>query len=397
MWIRLSLRPPWVHKQPEMRRGMQFATDVRFCFTTFEDNEQFESGDTLTHTWYKPDWPVCTTKWLYLWGQIAGQACVSTTPPFKYHNDGVSPVPTPDFMHTINSIEPQYNVIAGSQVWNTFDSSHDIPVGATGVLVIIENTSSYGSQYFGLRKNGSTFAATGSIAPLSIQAALVGVDADRKWQGFAYTTLAVRCWVYGYTSPNVIFLPTPISIKPAMDDVYHDVDLSASCPGAILILTELSSTGPSGYIYSIRAKGSTKELYKLGNHAFPFVAAGTGGKIQVKATNPFGYATLFWHVIGYIKTGVTVNLNPTAIVVGTGSWADRTSNLARPLANFTFAEIISTVGTAVTAMRKGSSLLDLKRSNDKHGFWIACMPTPGTAGYYKADAGTNFYTLAVTE
>ncbi len=93
LWLRLSSKHPWVHRKPSLRRGVAFAEDVRFCFTVFEDNEQEETGDTLNHTWWKPNWPICTTKWLYVWGMRAGETCVSTTAPFKYHNDGISPVP----------------------------------------------------------------------------------------------------------------------------------------------------------------------------------------------------------------------------------------------------------------------------------------------------------------
>jgi hypothetical protein len=93
LFVRLSSQTPRIHKTPELRRGVQFATDVRFCFTVFEDNEQLEPGDTVVHTWLKEDWPVCTTKWLYVWGSRSGEVCVSTTAPFKYHNDGVAPEP----------------------------------------------------------------------------------------------------------------------------------------------------------------------------------------------------------------------------------------------------------------------------------------------------------------
>ena len=93
LFVRLSLQQPWVHMQPSIRRGVAFAEDVRFCFTVFEDNEQEEAGDTLLHTWWKTNWPVCTTKWLYVWGSRAGEICASTTAPFHYHNAGVAPVP----------------------------------------------------------------------------------------------------------------------------------------------------------------------------------------------------------------------------------------------------------------------------------------------------------------
>jgi len=85
LWCRLTLEQPWVHKKTSFRRGLGWKEDVRFCFTVYEDNEQIEAGDTLVHTWAKPDWPPCTTKWLYFWGSIAGEVCVSDTPFFVYH------------------------------------------------------------------------------------------------------------------------------------------------------------------------------------------------------------------------------------------------------------------------------------------------------------------------
>ena len=59
--------------------------DVRFCFDVYDDFEQDEDGDTLEHTFSLEDWPVCTTKWLYLWGTIADIVCVSTSAPFHFH------------------------------------------------------------------------------------------------------------------------------------------------------------------------------------------------------------------------------------------------------------------------------------------------------------------------
>ena len=88
LWVRLSSKHPWIHKKTSLIRGLPLKEDLRFCFTVYEDNEQQEPGDTFTHTWVKPDWPECTTKWLYLWGSVAGETCVSTSPLFKYHNTG---------------------------------------------------------------------------------------------------------------------------------------------------------------------------------------------------------------------------------------------------------------------------------------------------------------------
>lgn len=66
-------------------------SELRFCFTVYEDNEQEEAGDTLTHTFIKPAWSYCTTKYFYLWGKVSGVTCVSTSPPFHYHNTYEAP------------------------------------------------------------------------------------------------------------------------------------------------------------------------------------------------------------------------------------------------------------------------------------------------------------------
>lgn len=93
LYVRLSYKPPWIHKKPSYRRGIWLNDDVRFCFTVFEDNEQNEWGSTTTHTFWKENWGPCRTKWLYLWAMVSGVACVSTSPLFKYHNTGIDPVP----------------------------------------------------------------------------------------------------------------------------------------------------------------------------------------------------------------------------------------------------------------------------------------------------------------
>ncbi|MBA7705453.1 hypothetical protein ES703_114283 [subsurface metagenome] len=86
---------PQIHKKPVLRRGEWLADDVRFCFVVYTDHEQEEPGDTLIHTFIKPDWPPCTTKWLYFWATIDGEVCVSTSAIFKYHNAWVAPPPVP--------------------------------------------------------------------------------------------------------------------------------------------------------------------------------------------------------------------------------------------------------------------------------------------------------------
>ena len=59
--------------------------DRYFCFTIFQDNEQEEPGDTLTHTFLKYEWAICEDIYFYFWGLVGATTCQSTTAIFKLH------------------------------------------------------------------------------------------------------------------------------------------------------------------------------------------------------------------------------------------------------------------------------------------------------------------------
>lgn len=91
---RQTSEAPHIHKKPVLRRGEWLADDVRFCFTIFTDHYQEEAEEGKIHTFTKPDWPPCTTRWLYFWATIDGEPCVSTSTIFQYHNTyEVPPLP----------------------------------------------------------------------------------------------------------------------------------------------------------------------------------------------------------------------------------------------------------------------------------------------------------------
>lgn len=93
VWVRLTLVEPQIHTKTITRRGVPFSSELRFCFVAYEDNEQIEAGDTLTHSWVKPAWPFCTTKWCYFWGYRLGIISPSTSAIFKHHNVLAIPAP----------------------------------------------------------------------------------------------------------------------------------------------------------------------------------------------------------------------------------------------------------------------------------------------------------------
>lgn len=115
LFLRLTTRQPWVHKKPVLRRGMWLNDDVRFCFTVFEDNEQDEAGDTTMHTFWKTDWPPCTTKWFYFWGQVAAEVCLSTSPIFKYH----MPLPAETEEMNILAEYATRSLLSSHSIWAT--------------------------------------------------------------------------------------------------------------------------------------------------------------------------------------------------------------------------------------------------------------------------------------
>ncbi len=99
LFARMTTTPPRKHSKPTNRRGLNVAWDIRFCFVVYEDNEQAEAGDTLTHTFVKDAWPVCETRWFYFLGTIGGTASPSETAIFEFHFPAPPPEPPPPILH----------------------------------------------------------------------------------------------------------------------------------------------------------------------------------------------------------------------------------------------------------------------------------------------------------
>ncbi len=95
LFMRWSLTLPRIHPKTETRRGLSLMSDHYYCFDVFIDNEQDEAGDTTTHTFVKPNWPQCQTRFFYFFGTRAGNPSPSESCIFKYHNPiTLEPVPS---------------------------------------------------------------------------------------------------------------------------------------------------------------------------------------------------------------------------------------------------------------------------------------------------------------
>lgn len=83
-----TTKQPWVHRKERIVRGLAVPWDAYWCFVLWEENEHQEPGDTLEHTFIKPDWKYCQTRWFCFRGTIEGELSPSDSPIFSKHYDG---------------------------------------------------------------------------------------------------------------------------------------------------------------------------------------------------------------------------------------------------------------------------------------------------------------------
>ncbi|NVM23701.1 MAG: hypothetical protein HWN68_18225 [Desulfobacterales bacterium] len=88
LWLYYTTKQPWVHRQTRIVRGLTVPWDAYWCFVIWQKNEQLEPDDTLTHTFIKPDWKYCETRWFCFRGTVEGQLSPSDSPIFSKHYDG---------------------------------------------------------------------------------------------------------------------------------------------------------------------------------------------------------------------------------------------------------------------------------------------------------------------
>jgi len=88
LWLRWSWSVPRKHPKTDIRRGLPVFSEVYLCFDVYQDIEQNEVGDTLTHTFWLWVFDETTLKrqtiYFYFWGEIATVKSPSETAIFTY-------------------------------------------------------------------------------------------------------------------------------------------------------------------------------------------------------------------------------------------------------------------------------------------------------------------------
>lgn len=74
IWLRHTDTPPLMHLKSLRKRGLALMKDPYYCFVAWQEIEQVEAGDTLSHTFTWPDWYYGFEEWFYFRSEVAGEA-----------------------------------------------------------------------------------------------------------------------------------------------------------------------------------------------------------------------------------------------------------------------------------------------------------------------------------
>ena len=358
LYCRLSSEKPWIHKTPSLRRGVQFAEDVRFCFTVYEDNEQYEAGDTNIHTWWKSDWPVCQTKYFYFWGTIGIEVSVSTTPFFKYHNDGVSPVPTPDTLRTFNSIEPELLRPTGAYPTYIYDCSNVVNPDSESVIIHVRNRYTT-DRRFSAWKYDLPILYFGTIRGGDHLWAVIPLDENKCFGAYSNFIGDLDIWAEGYGGRNVKGFTYLTEVTPFEANTWELKTVPDEAVGATAVLVYILYKGAAKH-FDLRHPTSFDDYYDQQSvgYACALVGLNEEGKFLIKLELPPDQKAF---LLGYINDDIYVYINRRPIPdPPLNAWTAR--SIKYETSNPNFAVICGAPSGAIStfSLRKHDSMRDIQ-------------------------------------
>ena len=223
--------------------------------------------------------------------------------------------------------------------WRDVDVSGSVPVGATGAILHIMNSTSAGS--WAVRKKGSTDDHYYSLAGYCHCWAIIGVDDNRVFQAKLGTATVI--YLVGYTAQGVYCFENAIDKSLTAIGAWTTIDLSAECPAAIGIIIEVVNTIGFARDYGLRKYGSTDafiEEITNNNHVWALIGCDEVQKIEgyIQTTD------VDFYVIGYVTSGAQfyTNAHDQSLSVF-GEWADLPETL-HDQAAMGFIEILRDTG-----------------------------------------------------
>lgn len=216
-----------------------------------------------------------------------------------------------------------------TEAWTDVDVSAHIPVGATGVILNLDNTFP-GAQKVDVRKKGSgdDDYDEGIIAIYCHRYAIVGVDANRKFEAKIFSTRIV-VWLVGYTDEHVTLFTDKKDYSIPLLPPWQDTDVSADVSAeAVGVIVKMINTSPiDGLKGGVRKKGSTDNWYmqmKMYGHSIVWLSCGVNAAKVFQQYIDSALVDLY--LVGYVELPVVYFTNAKAydtfFPADVGVWKD---------------------------------------------------------------------------
>lgn len=390
LFMRWTNVEPVKHAETLIRRGISLPYATRFCFVAWEENEQLEPGDTLQHTFVKPNWAVCETRWFYFIGTKQAEETPSASAIFKKHRQEI---PEDTLMKTFTSIEPQLFNAPGSDAWQEIDASHWVHPLATGLIIHINHRDPGEENWCGFMPHGGSGFSVSTIRKNKQTWGLVGLGPEKKFYAYSGNSAWMDFWVMGFTNRNVVWLTEPLDCYPPVLDAWHTLDFSITHPNAIAAIFSIGPATNINTAYGLRKFGSTDGRVQVAGHNWAIIGLDPMGRCQVRF-NSWPTLTGHCHLIGYLQAGIQTHTNGILIADPPFNiWTERTVKSLSAQPTLSIIEYDSPQINVLGGMKKANSFRDLTRYLSTKSWGFIHPDEAGRADFYRAHASQHFYLI----
>jgi len=393
LYCRMSLAQPRKHIVPRSLRGIEIPGELYYCFTAYEDNEQTEGGDTTEHTFFKPSWPNCQTRWFYFWGEINGVPSCSTTAPFKLHFKASEAPPESWSMRPFNSIEPQLYHTNVTNDWETKTMPIDIAPQASALLFHVVSRDTGQERYFGLRQNGQTWDAHGAISRSSQTWMITGIDTLGRFQLYSGNPTFIDFWCMGYFGREFHWITEPPNVTPSLPGVWEKFNAKALYPKAIAVAVCIGPTTVWADAYGLRRGDSSDQLYYVGYHNCGIVGLDDTGVFEIKVQRIEPERTQAY-LIGYWDGAIDTYQNALDLPgIPAASWKTISLKMDSQDAKLGIIDVVQTIGSRNWGVRKADSYRSILTPRSFHQWAFVNCNEQSQSDFYKQDSSVHFYQI----
>lgn len=190
-------------------------------------------------------------------------------------------------------------------------ADHGAAEYSTGIGVHVVNASA-GSVTIGVRKKGSKDTSTQLIAANSHLMLFTGLNPHMLFQVYCSNWASVSFYPTVFFGSEAVFFTNPIDKPISQTAIYEPCDISADT-GADTAIMGIFRHNQSSNPWAAKHPDSTLDLYYPNNYIGDAVV---GLKAEVASLKAFTTGASAFKLVGYIKSGVTVNAQPTNISLG---------------------------------------------------------------------------------